>query len=123
MILFTRSLGIDDTDDLHFYAERSVTAALGRLLSPNARVTAIVHDDNGPKGGVDKRCRIRVKQPGLDMCVEATAIHCHAAIDLACDRMAQAVQRKVGRHRALRRSRIAVGAQPETDMPDAQRAS
>ena len=47
-------------DSLREYIERRLGFALGRFADRIGRVTAYLSDINGPRGGIDKRCRISV---------------------------------------------------------------
>ena len=57
-------------------------------------------DINGPKGGVDKECRVTVRLPGLSAIhVTEAAETLHGAIDLARDRLENALKRTLERRR------------------------
>ena len=47
------------------HAERKVRAALARVADRVTRVEVHVVDDNGPKGGTDKRCSIIANVAGM----------------------------------------------------------
>jgi hypothetical protein len=93
-------------------AIRRVRFALRRLswLVPRARVQLC--DVNGPRGGVDKRCRIALDTAGAPpVLVTALARDWHCAIDEAVSRAARALLRTWRRarrhgHRATAPSRL-----------------
>ena len=58
MMIHIRAIGMASSPSLHDYAERRAFGAIGRIASPLDRVAISISDDNGPRGGVDKRCRI-----------------------------------------------------------------
>jgi ribosome-associated translation inhibitor RaiA len=71
-------------------------------LVPRARIC--LSDDNGPRGGVDKRCRLQLQLPGRpDVVVEDTHSDLYAAIAAAVERAARALGRRSGRLRQLMR--------------------
>jgi putative sigma-54 modulation protein len=75
-------------------------AALSRLLERIRWVDVQLADINGPRGGVDKRCRItlRMEQRGT-VVVEAQDEDLHAAVARASERVARAVVRAMERRR------------------------
>jgi ribosome-associated translation inhibitor RaiA len=80
---------------------------LGKFTTSIERVTVRVTDANGPRGGVDHVCNVKVVLSGLpSVVVERRDASPHAAIDLALRAAEQAVQRSLGRRRMkpLRRS-------------------
>jgi ribosome-associated translation inhibitor RaiA len=80
--------------------------ALGRVAARLGRIEVQCLDDNGPRGGTDQRCRIRVALPGPDVVVEDRADRLHTAIDRAADRAGRAVMRVLERRRGHRASRL-----------------
>jgi ribosome-associated translation inhibitor RaiA len=90
--------------DLRELVTRRLYFALGRFSPEIERVTARVGDVNGPRGGVDKRCRIVVKLKGLD-CVtsDVHADDFEAAVAAATDRIGRSVARALERRRDRKR--------------------
>lgn len=85
------------------YAERRFQVALGRLGRRLPQVTVRLSDENGPKGGVDKRCQVVVAiPPDHVMTIDEQHADLYQAIDFAADRAARAVTREIGRRRARR---------------------
>ena len=80
--------------------ERRLGFALGRFGDHIRRVDVHLVDVNGPRGGVDKRCRIVVEVPGHGpVVVEEAGGNLVAVIDRAADRVGHAVRRKLDRAR------------------------
>ena len=86
------------TEALRAQAERRVRLALG---SASGRVSSIVlrlADENGPRGGVDKRCTIRANVPGgPPVIIEQQEADICIAIDRAAGRAGRAVSRRLKR--------------------------
>lgn len=67
------------------------------------RVSVHVGDENGPRGGVVKFCRIQVHLIGAPAAViENVGVDLHAVIDRAVNRVGPAVDRNLDRAHALR---------------------
>ena len=58
-----RGKGLHVTDVLSTYIQRRLGFALGRFRRRVERVLVWVEDTNGPKGGIDKQCRVAVVVP------------------------------------------------------------
>jgi ribosome-associated translation inhibitor RaiA len=89
---------IDDED--RGYIARKLGMRLGKFVASIERVTVRLSDTNGPKGGRDQRCQIKVVLSGLPSVVvnEADSTLAHT-IDRAIDAAAIAVRRRVQRRR------------------------
>lgn len=91
-------------ESLHDFVTRRLYFALGRFAPQIERVTARVGDMNGPRGGVDKQCRIEVKLRGLETVVrEARADDLEEAASRAAESVERGVARAVERRRRKRR--------------------
>lgn len=91
-------------DSLHDFVTRRLYFALGRFAPRIERVTARIGDMNGPRGGVDKQCRIEVKLRGLETVVrEARADDLEEAASRAAESVERGVSRAVERRRQKRR--------------------
>jgi ribosomal subunit interface protein len=94
---------VDLTQALGQYVERRFHAALGRFSKRLPVVIVRLMDENGPKGGVDKRCQVMLSMPpATSMMVDEVHADLYTAIDLAADRASRAVTRELGRRRAKR---------------------
>jgi ribosome hibernation promoting factor len=78
------------------HVERRLDFALNRFEDRIDHIAVKLEDLNGPKGGVDKQCRVMVQLHKLpNAIVEQTAEDMYAAVDLAADRVGRAVARKL----------------------------
>ncbi len=88
--------GIELSGDLKDYIRRRVHFSLGRFAGSIRSLSIRLADIKGPRGGVDKRCDIRV-----DVGLRQQVIVCerqanlHTAIAFAMERAERAVQRKL----------------------------
>jgi ribosome-associated translation inhibitor RaiA len=81
--------------------ERRLAFALGRFGMWIERATVRLSDSNGPRGGVDKHCRIVVDLRGHGaVVVEDADRDLNVAVDRACDRVGQAVGRRLEKRRS-----------------------
>jgi putative sigma-54 modulation protein len=73
---------------------------LGKFRPHIVHVTVQIVDLNGPRGGLDKVCRIEIRLlPTGSIFVEDADTDIYAAVDLAVGRAARAVSRAIGRRR------------------------
>lgn len=92
------------TDDLRERLAQGLAFALSQYQDRIRGVVVGLSDLNGPKGGIDKRCRVLVRLNGLpDIVVEETEADFSVAVDRAADRAKQTLIRR------LRRLRGAIG--------------
>ena len=76
-----------------------VEKALRHFAEQVTRVEVHLHDENGPKAGLDKRCKLEVRLAGHDpMMVEHDARDLYEAIHQAADKLERAVRHKLERH-------------------------
>jgi len=88
-----------DADD-RAYIRRRLGEKLGKYAESIERVTVRLADVNGPRGGVDQSCRIKVVLSGLpSVVVEQTAASLKPALTGALDSVERAVRRTVQRRR------------------------
>lgn len=104
MTLELRVTGMDLADALQEYIERRLQFGLGRFRRRIGRVVVRLSDLNGPRGGVDKRCRVSVEllRRG-NVVVEETDSDLYGAINRATDRAGNTVARELKRARDWRR--------------------
>lgn len=88
--------GIELTPELREGIQRRLGFALGRFSSRIHRLTVFLSDVNGPRGGVDKHCLVRV-DAGLPNPIVIRERHenLHAAVASAAERAGRAVERKL----------------------------
>lgn len=78
--------------------ERRLGFALARFGDRVGRVAVHLADVNGPRGGVDRRCRIVADVPGpgaAPVVVEEAGDDLNAVIDRAAERVGRAVRRRL----------------------------
>jgi putative sigma-54 modulation protein len=103
-------VAIDGTT--HAHVERRLQFSLGRLAPRILRVTAQLIDLNGPRGGVDKECRITIRlRPTGTVVVKDRDADLVASIDRAAGRAARSVDRALKRARDRARS-VALPSSP-----------
>ena len=82
------------------YIGRKLGMRLGKFGASIERITVRLSDTNGPKGGRDQRCQIKVVLSGLpSVVVNETDSTLSRTIDRAVDAIAIAVRRRVQRRR------------------------
>jgi len=92
------------TDALRSHAERRLRFTLTCCDDHIQRVVMRLSDINGPRGGADKRCHLRVILAGLpDVVIEDIEADLYVAIDRATGRAGRTLVRKVGRQHSLLR--------------------
>lgn len=95
-----RGVGRDAGTTLREHAERRILFALSRFAGRLREVRVRLADVNGPRGGVDRRCTVEVRGPGLrPLFVEVLDAEPLAALDRAADRARRAVVRALDRSR------------------------
>ena len=82
------------------FVERRITFALRPFENRVSRVTVNLDDVNGPRGGVDKQCRILVSlRRASPVKVEDLDFDLASAVGRAADRAGNAVARRIERRR------------------------
>jgi CBS domain-containing protein len=91
----------------HAYLRRKLGMKLGKFARSIERVSVRVGDVNGPRGGIDHRCRIKVVLKGLPSAVvEQQHPSLQGAMDGALERTARTVRRTLQRRRTRRRDQV-----------------
>jgi hypothetical protein len=108
-----RVFGADLGERQRVEVARKLGMKLGKFGSSIERVSVRLTDVNGPRGGVDKRCRVKVVLSGLpSVVVERHHATAKAAIAAALRATDEAVRRVVGRRRMKPLHRRASRQQP-----------
>lgn len=125
--LAIRTFGVDIDDRLRARVRDKLGRSLGKFARHVERVSVRFRDVNGPRGGVDQLCRIKVVLAGLPSIVaEENASTARGAFDRAAPVAERAVRRTVDRlpkrggrtgKRAAPRSRA---AEPRATEPAAR---
>ena len=107
MELSIRGRHLELSEPLKRYASRRLEFAVGTFASRISGIALSLTDVNGPRGGIDKRCVIRiVLQPLGRVFVHAMDSDAYAAIDRAATRIRSVVARKLARRRGLRHREV-----------------
>lgn len=97
---YIRSLGMELGPDDRAYIRRKLGMKLGKFASAVERISVRVEDVNGPRGGVDHRCRIKVVLSGLpSVLYEQRGASLAAVVDRAIAGAERALRRRLGRRR------------------------
>lgn len=92
--------GFGLTEGLREHVQKRLAFALDWARYDVRRVSLRLSDINGPRGGKDKRCQIRIPLPHCrDVVTQDTESDLYAAIDLAADRASQTLERRICRQR------------------------
>jgi putative sigma-54 modulation protein len=98
MQLAIRSHGFPMTESLRAYTERRLRFALSNAAGKVNAVTVVLSDINGPRGGRDKCCRVRISARDRQvMVIDDIEDNLYLAIDRAADRAGRTVARNLGR--------------------------
>lgn len=90
------------------YIRRKLGTRLGKFARSIERVSVRMEDANGPRGGVDQLCRIKVVLRGLPSVVfECRDAALNAAVDGALSGVERAVRRTLQRRRMKPLRRVA----------------
>jgi putative sigma-54 modulation protein len=100
MELEIRGQNLHVSDRLHEQVERQMSFALGQFESWISGTTVQLEDVNGPKGGIDKQCRVLVNiKGGKTLKIEDVDTDITIAVNRAADRVGQVVSREVDKRR------------------------
>jgi putative sigma-54 modulation protein len=81
--------------------------AFSRVQDAIQSISVIVSDVNGPKGGIDKLCRILIKSPHLtDIVISENQSNMTVAIDRCIARARQSLSRKLKRNKQSLQQRL-----------------
>jgi putative sigma-54 modulation protein len=109
MKIDVRLRGIENTDSLRDHATRRVHIQLSRFGPEISEVLVRISDLNGPRGGIDKHCRITLRGRRFrELVLDEVSVDPRLAVDAALDRIARLLARELRRVRAVRATRIAV---------------
>jgi hypothetical protein len=105
MIWHLKDSGVRRPQDLPDHIERRLMFGLSRHAGRIQKIIVFLEDSNGPRGGVDKICRIVVKTRGCGVVITSGMhVNWRLAVDQAAARISRAVARHVVRHRERYRS-------------------
>ena len=86
------------TDALNEHIQRKLQFALSRIEPHIKSISILLNDVNGPKGGVDKHCRLTVALDNMEnIVINDTQADLYHAIDRAMQRLNHTAVRKLSR--------------------------
>lgn len=90
------------TEGLRAHVERRFQFAMGSYQDHVLRVTVRLSDINGPRGGVDKHCQVRLRLRGLpEIVVKDTEADLYVAVNRAAERAGRTLGRNLRRARRI----------------------
>ena len=111
-----QSLDFPSTPALTLHARRRLGFGLTRHADRIARVVVRMGDENGPRGGIDKFCRLQVTLiDAPQVVIHDCGPDLYAVIDRASDRAGRAVAKQLERNRF---GRQAVPLHQALQLPD-----
>ena len=97
---FIRAVGVAFSDDDRAETRRKLGMRLGKFAPAIERVSVRLTDVNGPRGGADQLCRVKVVLSGLpSVVIEKTGATLYPAIDGAVTGIERAVRQTLQRRR------------------------
>ena len=108
--------GFPLTTALLDHTERRLRFALTRCSDRIVRVAVLMGDTNGPRGGEDKFCRMRILfKEAPPLLIEDAGADLYAVIDRAAERAGRNVAKRVDRRKEnVRQARL----KPRRSLPD-----
>lgn len=95
-----RANGIEMSESLREHTQRCLNFGLDWAKQDVDRIVITLSDINGPRGGNDKRCQLRIPLPRMrDVVIEETAGDIQLAITRSVDRAARSLERRLSRQR------------------------
>jgi len=102
MKLTVRARHVVLSEEISTELRHRLQQVFSRLLPAIQTVDVTITDINGPKGGADKQCRVRVRGPSLPaVVVKQTGVDVIATVAAAARRAEQVVIGKMARRRAF----------------------
>ena len=97
-----RFRGVDSSDELIEHATRRLHQQLSRFGRDVTSLVLMISDENGPRGGRDKRCRLSVTGPRIGS-LHLSELHddVRTGLDRALGRLGHTVGRSLARAREL----------------------
>ena len=86
------------TDSIQTYVKERINYLFSARYDQIQRITVRLGDVNGPRGGVDKRCRVKITLPRLnEIVIEDLQTDLYVAISRAMERASHTVNRRLNR--------------------------
>ncbi len=110
MIVKIHTRGFPLSNALYDYTDAKVRLILGLYRNKLRRIDVFLTDVNGPKGGEDMRCKIKIKADGYpSIVVHETAEDLYNAINICLHRIKRAIGRRFDRALPHRKGLIEYG--------------
>lgn len=107
-------LGFELTDPIVAHVRSRLAAALTLASDQLRRAVVRLDDQNGPRGGEDKSCRVIVwLRPRTPVVVEAVDRDLYTAVDRAARKLREAVRRRLTRRRSGRQVQGHASSSPD----------
>lgn len=104
MNITTRAQDFEMSDAIDRFVRRRLKKAFRRLDDEITAVDVYMKDENGPKGGEDKRVIIRVRQRNRpQFVVDTTCENLYAAVELGVKRAKRVIRRHLRKSRKVSR--------------------
>lgn len=96
MQLVIRATNVPVSDPIRAHVATRVLSAAKRFGRRLARVTVVLEDENGPRGGIDKACRIEagLSGAGAPVVITERSDDLYGAIDRATSRLKRTLARR-----------------------------
>lgn len=117
MRITIQARGFDLTEGLREHTERRLRFALSWSNSDVCTINVCLSDVNKPRGGSDKRCRIRLKLVGAQDVVIEDESDLYVAIERAADRTERTVAHRLERLREHHHDHLSSEASTEASIP------
>ncbi len=105
MLIAIREHGVGLSADGRAYAIDRIDHALTAVRAHVRKVMVYLSDENGPRGGADKRCRVAVTlDTGRPVVVESSGGSVTGVVDAAAGRASEVVHEEVHRRSDRRRT-------------------
>jgi len=96
-----------------------ISSTLSRFNNLIRKVEVYLTDQNGPKGGVDMLCLVRINGDNMqEIVIKDTEADSYSAVSRALARAKQTLARKIGRTRAIGHQRFVI--EPDLEASQAQ---
>lgn len=104
MIIVLNAKGFEDSEVIKGFAETKIRFALARFGPKIRHIDVMLSDINGPKGGEDKRCRVKLSFDALSsIVIQETCDDIYEAITLNAARLKRTVSRHIDKDISSRR--------------------
>lgn len=96
---------IEMTEDVRFHTERCINFGLDWAKHDVSRVIVTLSDINGPRGGNDKQCQVRIPLARMqEILIKEISDDLQVAISHSVERAARSLERRLSRQREFDRS-------------------